>query len=206
MTVQIGCIVEGHGEMEAVPILIRRVAKSLYPELLVDTPRPIRVPRNQVVKAGELKRVVELAARKIRGQGAIFILLDSDDDCPAQLGPSLLHRALQVRSNLPIAVVLAKHEFEAWFLVTAKSLRGRGLRNDLQPRTIRRRYLSGAKEWLSQRMEGTGTYSPTVDQPGLTVHFDLDQARQADLFDKCYRDITRLLNELQKARSIQPAR
>ena len=205
MTVQIGCIVEGHGEVEAVPILIRRVAESLYPELLVDTPRPIRVSRNQIVKAGELERAVELAARKISGQGAIFILLDSDEDCPALLGPELLRRALQARSDLPIAVVLAKHEFEAWFLVTAKSLRGqRGLRNDLQPPN-NPEAISGAKEWLSQRMEGTGTYSPTVDQPGLTVHFDLDQARQADSFDKCYRDIARLLNELQKARGIQPA-
>ena len=43
MTVKIGCIVEGHGEVAAVPILIRRVVESLYPELLVDTPRPIRV-------------------------------------------------------------------------------------------------------------------------------------------------------------------
>lgn len=199
MIVKIGCIVEGHGEVAAVPILIRRVVESLYPELLVDTPRPIRVSRSQVVKTGELERAVELAARNIRGQGAIFILIDSDDDCPAQLGPTLLHRALQVRSDLPIAVVLAKHEFESWFLAAAESLQGqRGLNSDLQspndPEAI-----SGAKEWLSQQMEGTGTYSPTADQPGLTARFDLDQARQADSFDKCYRDIAYLLNELQKA-------
>ena len=199
MTVQIGCIVEGHGEVEAVPILIRRVAESFYPELLIDTPRPIRVSRNQIVKAGELERVVELAARQISGQGAIFILLDSDDDCPAQLGPELLCRARQVRSDLPIAVVLAKHEFEAWFLAAAKSLRGqRGLKNNLQPPN-NPEAIRGAKEWLSQRREGPGTYRPTVDQPGLTDRFDFDQARHADSFDKCYRDIARLLNELRKA-------
>lgn len=33
MTVKIGCIVEGQGEEKAVPILIRRIAESLYPEL-----------------------------------------------------------------------------------------------------------------------------------------------------------------------------
>ena len=91
-------------------------------------------PEIKVVKKGELERAVELAARKIGGQGAIFILLDSDDDCPAQLGPALLCRALEVRSDLPIAVVLAKHEFEAWFLAAAESLRGyKGLKNDLAP-------------------------------------------------------------------------
>ena len=122
MTVQIRCIVEGHGEVEAVPILIRRIAASLYPELLIETPPPIRIPRNKVVKEGELERGVELAARNIKSQGGIFIILDSDDDCPAQLGPELLRRALQARGDLPIAVALAKHEFESWFLAAAESL------------------------------------------------------------------------------------
>ncbi|MYE89822.1 DUF4276 family protein [Candidatus Poribacteria bacterium] len=203
MTVQIGCIVEGKGEVEAVPILIRRIAEDLYPELLIDIPRPFRVSRNQVVKMGEIERAVDFTAQKIDDQGAILIILDSDDDCPAQLGPELLCRARQVRNDLPIAVVLAKHEFESWFLAAAESLQGqRGLNSDLQspndPEAI-----SGAKEWLSQRMEGTGTYSPTADQPGLTARFDLDQARHADSFDKCYRDIVRLLDELRKASSLQ---
>ena len=115
MIVRIGCIVEGHGEVKAVPTLIQRVASDLYPELQVITPPPIRIPRNKAVRTDELERGVELAAQTIKGQGAILILLDSDDDCPAQLGPVLLRRALQTRSDLPIAVVLAKHEFEAWF-------------------------------------------------------------------------------------------
>ncbi len=199
MTVQISCIVEGHGEMEAVPVLLRRIAENLYPELEVRTPRPIRVSRDKVVKTGELERRVEFAARKISGQGAIFILLDSDDDCPAYLGPELRIRALQVRENLPITVVLAKHEFEAWFLAAAESLRGRrGLKSDLQapnnPETIH-----GAKEWLSSRMEGGRMYSPRLDQPGLTDHFNIEQARHADSFDKCYRDVVYLLDELRKS-------
>ena len=203
MTVQIGCIVEGHGEVEAVPILIRRVAESLYPELEIHIPHPIRRPRNQIVRVGELERVVELAARNISGQGAIFILLDSDDDCPAQLGPELLFRARQARNDLPIAVVLAKHEFEAWFLAAADSLQGqRGLRNDLlppnDPEGIR-----GAKGWLKQGLKSGETYRETLDQPALTAHFDLDQARHADSFDKCYRDIVRLLDELRKASGLQ---
>ena len=199
MTVQIGCIVEGKGEVEAVPILIRRIAENLYPELLIDIPRPFRVSRNQVVKMGKIEQAVDFTAQKIGGQGAIFILLDSDEDCPAQLGPELLCRARQVRSDLPIAVVLAKREFEAWFLAAAESLQGqRGLNSDLQPPNDSEA-ISGAKEWLSQRMEVPGTYRPTADQPGFTARFDLDQARRADSFDKCYRDIARLLNELQKA-------
>ena len=206
MTVRIGCIVEGHGEVEAVPILIRRVAERLYPELGIHIPHPIRVSRSKVVQKNELERVVELAARNIRGQGAIFIILDSDDDCPAQLGPVLLCRARQARGDLPIAVVLAKHEFESWFLAAAESLRGhRGLKNDLQSPT-NPEAISGAKGWLKQQMESDETYRETLDQPGLTARLDLDQARQADSFDKCYRDIIRLLDELQKVNDTQLAK
>jgi hypothetical protein len=199
MTVQIGCIVEGHGEVEAVPILIRRVAASLYPELSLVIPHPIRVSRSKVVKEGELEREVELAAWNIGGKGAIFVLLDSDDDCPAQLGPELRLRALKARGDLPIAVVLAKCEFEAWFLAAAESLRGkRGLNNVLGP-PDNPEEIGDAKGWLSRQMTGNRTYSPTADQPGLTAQFDLNQARNAASFDKCYRDIVYLISELRKA-------
>lgn len=197
MTVKIGCVVEGRSEVAAVPILIRRVAAIHYPELETVIPRPIRIPRNQVFRIGELERAVGLAYQNIGSQGAIFIILDSDDDCPAELGPALLHRVSQVFRNMPIAVVLAKHEFEAWFLAAAESLRGqRGLRNDLNP-PDNPEGIRGAKEWLSHQMESSRTYTETQDQPALAALFDIEQARRADSFDKCYRDIVSLLGELQ---------
>ena len=202
MIIKFGCIVEGHSEAKSVPVLIRRIAAELYPELAINTPRPIRVHRNQVVQPDKLEQEVELAARRIGRQGAIFIILDSDDDCPAELGPALLKRASQAHSDLPIAVVLAKHEFEAWFLAAAESIRGRrGLRNDIdspeEPEAIR-----DAKGWLSNRMESGRNYHEKRDQPALADSFDLEQARRADSFDKCYRDIVRLLDELRKTSSL----
>lgn len=198
MRTKIGCIVEGDGEVESVPLLIRRIAAIHYPELAIIT-EIVRIPRNRIVRIGELERAVELAFRNVGKQGGIFIILDSDDDCPAQLGPELLHRVLRIHRSLPIALVLAKYEFEAWFLAAAESLRGRrGLENDLHspdnPEAIR-----GAKEWLSQRMRSDRAYRPKRDQPALTALFDFEQARRVDSFDKCYRDIVRLLNELREA-------
>ena len=194
--IKIGCIVEGQGDVKAVPLLIRRIASEHYPKMVVDIPRPIRVHRNQVVQPDELEQEVELAARRIGGQGAIFIILDSDDDCPAELGPALLRRASQARSDLPIAVVIAKSEFEAWFLAAAESLRGqRGLKDNIHPPSDPEA-IRNAKGWLSDRMENTRRYRETRDQPALTALFDLKQALQTDSFDKCYRDIVRLLDEL----------
>ena len=199
MILKIGCIVEGQGDVAAVPVLIRRIAAQRYPELVIDIPRPIRVNRNQVVRPDKLEQEVELAAQKISGKGAIFILLDSDDDCPAELGPSLLQRVSQVFRNVPIAVVLAKYEFESWFLAAAESLRGiRGLKSNINPPN-NPEAIRGAKEWFHQRMQSGKTYRETSDQPAFAALFDIEQARQADSFDKCYRDIVRLLEELQKA-------
>jgi hypothetical protein len=191
--VRIGCIVEGHGETQAVPLLIRRIAGYIDPVLQLEVVPPIREPKSKLLRAGELERAVELVARTTGGHGAVLVLLDSDDDCPAITGPTLLHRARQARPDLPVAVVLAKCEFESWFLAAAESLRGqRGLPADLRappdPESVR-----GAKEWLSRRMPAGQSYRETLDQPALAARFNLDAARRADSFDKCFREIARLL-------------
>ncbi|MBI2899101.1 MAG: DUF4276 family protein [Planctomycetes bacterium] len=192
MTVSIGCIVEGHGETEAVPILLRRIATERRQPVAIQIAAVLRIRRNRLLKEGELERSVELAARKSGADGRIFILLDADDDCPAELGPALLARARKVRADRDIGVVLAKREYESWFLAASDSLRGhRGLPSDLapppDPEAIR-----GAKEWLSRCMT-VGTYVETLDQPALSAAFDITQARRADSFDKCCRVIETLL-------------
>jgi len=196
MEITIGCIVEGHGEVEAVPVLIRRLVSEVDPSISVRIPAPLRIPKGRLVKEGELEKAVALIARKVAPAGAILVLLDSDEDCPATLGPNLLARAWNARSDLPVAVVLAKQEYEAWFLAAASSLRGqRRLRADLaapaEPEAIR-----GAKEWLSARMTGNFSYVETLDQPALTQIFDLEQARQTDSFDKCRREVEKLIQAL----------
>ncbi|MCP5519443.1 MAG: DUF4276 family protein [Verrucomicrobiales bacterium] len=195
---RIACIVEGHGECEAVPVLVRRIAQTLDPALSISVHPVLRVPGSRLAKEGEIERTIELAARKNGGQGGILLLLDCDDGCPAQDAPELLQRARAARADLPISVVLAKREYEAWFLAAAESLRGkRGLPLDLvgpaKPEDIR-----GAKEWLANRMPRGQAYSESSDQPALTSAFDMNAARSAASFDKCYREIVRLLNLLRQ--------
>ena len=193
---ELTCIVEGHGELEAVPVLVRRIAGELHPGHPVRIAHPFRVPRTRLIKPGELERSVELAARRIGREGGILIVLESDDECPAVLGPELLQRASAVRPDLPMILVLAKREFEAWFLAGAESLRGsRGLASDLDP-PAEPEIIRGAKEWLTARMTGSRHYVETLDQPALAAIFDLAAARRADSFDKLYRDVSRLLRLL----------
>jgi len=196
VTCTIRCIVEGHGEVSSVPILIRRIAELHNPGLTVNVPRPLRVPADRLRQPRQLERYVELAARQVGSLGGILVLLDADDDddCPARLGPQLLARCIAQRTDVPVSVVLAKREFEAWFLAGAASLAGhRGLDPDLvspeHPEEVR-----GAKEWLRRQMAPGVTYSPTQDQPALTALLDLDAARSASpSFARCRREIARLL-------------
>lgn len=195
--VKIAAIVEGHGECEAIPILIRRIAQDIALDYVPKVLSPFRVPANRLVKDGELERTIILAANKLQGIGGIVVINDCDDGCPAQDGPALRKRAVAVRSDLPISVILAKKEYEAWFLASAESLRGeRGLPTDLvspnNPESIR-----GAKEWLSNKMRSGKSYAATTDQPALTALFDMNAARRtADSFDKCYREIRHMLENL----------
>ncbi|MCX5999688.1 MAG: DUF4276 family protein [Chloroflexi bacterium] len=196
--VRIVAIVEGQGEVEAVPLLIRRVAQSVDPSLVPDIPTPIRVAADRFKKPGELERTVELAVRKLGGEGGVLILIDCDwnDGCPKMDAPPLIERARLVRPNVPISLVLAYREYEAWFIAAAESIRGKHrLPGDLEtvadPEAIR-----GAKEWLSRRMPPRRPYAETIDQPGLTGVFDIQAARRAGSFDKCYREIVGLLTQL----------
>lgn len=186
----IGAIVEGHGEVDSVPLLVRRVAteRSLrYPQVLP----PWRIPRSKLVKSGELEKAVELIARRVGEGGGILILIDAYDDCPAGLGPELLERARAHRPDRAIEVVLANREYEAWFLAAAVSLRGSGgLPADLEPppdpEAVR-----DAKRWLGDRMPNG--YSPPVDQPKLTATFSLDEARTARSYCKLERAVAAML-------------
>lgn len=172
-------IVEGDGEVEAVPVLLRRLRDWLTPTIDVQFGKPIRVHRNRFLKRDEeFRRMLLLAAGKATDLGGILILLDADDDCPVALAAEIRQRAHAVIPHRSVSVVCANREFEAWFLAAAESLDGRrGLRvlpneSPQEPDVVR-----GAKEWLSHRMVD-GRYRATTDQAAFAATFDLGVARE----------------------------
>jgi len=195
------CIVEGDGEVSALPILVRRIALEVASALHLECPRPIRVPRGKLLgRAHELERAMRLARLELERRGAILIVVDSDGEPPCQIGPSLLSRASRTAPDVNVGVVLAHREFEAWFLASAESLRGhRGLPPDLtgplDPESI-----ADAKGWLRDRMPRGRRYRETQDQPAFAARFDLQAARRVGSFDKCYREVERLVRGLVEAR------
>jgi len=189
----IASIVEGEGEVSALPKVLHRIASEHGTQLL--TPSPMRRPRGSITVSGGIERAVSAAALRVSGAGGILVLLDADDDCPAMFGPQLLARAQSVRPDKHIAVVLANREFEAWFLASAPSLAGQhGLVNDFswptEPESPR-----DCKGLLSKARPKGRPYKETVDQAPLAAIFDMKMAREhSDSFDKFYRDVSWLLN------------
>lgn len=177
-------IVEGHAETGSIPVLLRRLG-------VYEVARPFRVKRNKVVKDGEIERAVSQAIRDRESPSAVLVILDADDDCPAELAPALLARCAAV-TDLPCIVVLANRELEAWFLGAIHSLRGhRGISIDAEwdgdPESPR-----GAKERLEQLMPGR-SYLDTDDQPALMDALDFLSARKrCPSLDKLIRDLDRI--------------
>jgi len=122
MSRAVATIVEGHAEVESVPLLLRRIFAQLGVSD-IRVARPFRIKRNRVVKDGELERAISQTIRDRDGVAGIMVLIDSDDDCPAELGVQLLDRAKQT-TQMPVSVVLANREFECWLLGSKESLRG----------------------------------------------------------------------------------
>ena len=160
-------VVEGHGDAAAVPVLLRRLvdAAKAWNEVQID--QPIRCNRSQLVKEVELKKRVRLA--RLRDNcSAVLIIFDSDDDCPVELAAQV--REWAVESAGPMCeVVLAKREYEAWFLATVESLRTHhSVRSDAQshpdPESPR-----GAKAILEAMMHIS--YSERTHQPAFSAMF-----------------------------------
>lgn len=191
----IASVVEGEGEIVAVPKLLNRIARDLG-VWRISTPRPARVPRSQIVKAGGIENAVLKQAEFVRGHaGGVLVLLDADDDCPASLGPELLSRAREVCPDIAVAVVLPSREYESWFLAAADSLAGVrdfpvSMTAPEQPDTKPR----DAKGWLTHQRGKHRPYSPTADQAPLTSAMDLELARaNSPSFDKLCRDVHYLM-------------
>ena len=192
-------IVEGKGEVEAVPVLLRRILIDMD-IFNIKILRPFRVPRHQIVREGQMERAARQAVRS-RGRevAALLVILDCDDDCPARLGPELHKRCRDAVPNIPVGVVLARREFESWFLGAKESLRGkRGIRNDA-PNPENPEEIRGAKEHLERNMKQGVSYLPVDDQPALAAEMDLNMARRrCPSFDKLVREVQSLVSRMRK--------
>jgi hypothetical protein len=96
---------------------------------------------------------------------------------------------------------MAYREYEAWFLASIESLRGkRGIRQDAESHPNPEQP-TGAKGQLEDQMQQGRSYSETADQPALSAEFDMKPAYQ-----KCrsFRHLVKVFGELATAAGVSP--
>ena len=119
-------IVEGPGDAEALPLMLRRILDERLERYDVE----VAHGRKNVVTAGgrgQLKVNIEkfvLHAQRKPDCDSILILIDTDDDCcPINLAEDLRSRAESAGVTRPLQVVCAHHAYEAWFLASLDTIR-----------------------------------------------------------------------------------
>jgi hypothetical protein len=196
-------IVEGHGEQAAVPILIRRIGEQLG--VSIDGYKTIRTKRGLFPRSSaERERQMRIARDDAGPNGAILVILDSDGEPPCAharhgaaaclIGDDLLVTIRPIAAGLPVAVVMAEREFEAWFVAAAESLVVEGVLQSGSRSPREPEQLQDPKGWLASRMLGRRVYNPVADQKRLAARFDIGMARaNSPSFDAAYREIERLI-------------
>lgn len=117
----IGLVVEGAGDAEAVPLLLRRHLHEIgiFDDLLGS---PVRCNGigNATTPSGIEGFIAVAAARP--GCQAIMVVLDGEGSPVNTVGPKLLTRCLKVAGHLPIAICLADRSYEDWLYASCETL------------------------------------------------------------------------------------
>ena len=187
-------VIEGHGEVEAIRVLMNVVVSAIGAGVYPSIAAPVRAPKGTLVNvAGELERYAAMAISRGGPAARLFILLDADDSCPAELGPQLLSRAAARFSHYPISVNVANREYESWFIASAESIANysdasAGIAVPESVEGIR-----DAKGWV-RRYLADGGYRPTRHQAAFSSRINVPLARsRSQSFDRFCREIERLL-------------
>jgi len=190
-------IVEGQGEVEAAPVLLRRLLAEADCQT-IGVGRPIRRTQSQLRSREGIQAGVRLALLQPEC-AAVVILFDGEDDCPKELAAQVRAWARAAAAGTPCDVVVAYREYETWFLAALESLRGQyGISKDAatpaNPESKR-----DAKGALEEFMPPERAYSETGDQPAMSAVFDMGQAhRRNRSFRKLVKAIGDLLTQLRQ--------
>ncbi len=168
-------IVEGDGEIEAVPVLLRRILEQRE-WWHWSVRKPMRAGGLGSLK----KRFAQLLqyAATTEDCGGIMVLMDLDDGCPKAEAVALAAEARTLNLACPIAIVFAHREYEAWFLASLSTVAGQ---YDLPPTLQYSGNVEGRRDvkgWFSEQMPPGKAYKETFHQVRLTNLLDIDRARR----------------------------
>jgi hypothetical protein len=170
-------IVEGHGDVKAVPLLIRNIlkAKGIHDVELLPTQRRGEYP-------SVAKDFDDYFLAAIKENAPILWVMDFDAkgcDCPYKAAQELLGRAAKLHPGWLIRIAFLVKEYEVLFLHDENATRhvfpdlAKGKPFPSSPEKIR-----DAKGWISERLPSGMAYKETVHQEKITAQLNLDLLRQ----------------------------
>jgi len=194
-SVTVAPIVEGHGEVSAARILLRRIAAERL-GLQADIAHPFRLDSAKMRKSDELSRAIRFQAERVQGTGGVLILRDGDDSdvtCPVALAEELAPAPGE--ASVRVEVVIACREYEAWFLAALESLRAHSAVQDDAVAPDDPEAFRDAKSRLQGFM--TETYKETLHQAKFSALIDLEKAEKRS---RSFRRMVHAVQLLSEAR------
>lgn len=197
--IRVAVVVEGDGDVVAVPVLLRRLWSELGGEFIEILSPPIRRKRDQFERQIELNKAVGLAAVKLKHSppsedpSLVLLLFDRDPSPqpPCHLAPQASRWAVQAYGHLDIDCVVANIEYETWFVAAAESLAKFIELDENEPIPDAPEAQRCGKKWIESRFRGA-KYSETQDQPRMSAAMDFAMARRrSPSFDKLCRELER---------------
>ena len=188
--------VEGQGDEQAVPILVKRVLKEVIGEQFASNPVDIcdawRVGHLRKLQNPDNKQWIRLLEAARRNEAsAVLLVLDGDNLgklCPVNVAKSLIKSAKPCGAGVgfSVGVVFAMQEMESWFIADAQAL---SLSPNTQP-SRRAKPLAAipdnlednprdAKGWLSNNMPND--YKPTIHQAEFASRLNIHTVRSQNL-------------------------
>ena len=197
-------IVEGHGEVPALPVLLRRIAGERFgiwnPPLLT----PGRYPASQLLRCEDSVWVpgpgLIKAAGHARNEGAtaLLVLIDADaaDFCAKSASESIRPAMVGATGFDAASIVFAVREYEAWLLASAETLQDGALIYPDDPEQPR-----DAKGALETHLGLPFPYNARTEQPAFSAKINLSLCHKRS---RSFRKLTKDFKELLTACGMNP--
>ncbi|MBW1936585.1 MAG: DUF4276 family protein [Candidatus Hodarchaeales archaeon] len=190
-------IVEGDGEVKAVPILLHRTLEYMQKWQIRISYPPINAHGiGNLLKEGGLEKFLKLAIRRDYCYG-IIVIIDADTYCARDVAMGLAKRALNHNPHIPTAIVAAKYRYENWFLASIETIKEYHIFRKDMPIIYEPESIPDPIRWLEKHMDQRRAYRETMDQEELTKKINLDLAlERSRSFKRLFHATEELLNSI----------
>ncbi|MGI4788377.1 MAG: DUF4276 family protein [Janthinobacterium lividum] len=162
----------------------------------------IEIPQNahgctNLTNPGGIEKFVTNAWTK-RDCGAVLVLMDADKKCPVRLATDFSQRVHAIGVRFPVVIVIAKCEYETWFLASLETVVDAPMESKLDlpigltyPGEVEG--FAGVKGWITRQLPVGRSYKETMHQTSMTKLINLERVRQRS------RSFRRLCHALEEA-------